>query len=126
LRTYAALESAVLLVHLFWILWILLGWMVTRGRRALARLHIASLLWGIAIELGPWPCPLTLAEQWFEVRSGATPYTQAFLVHYLDKSIYPQLPEAVVTWSGAVICAAILGVHCIRRSRAKLTQREKT
>jgi hypothetical protein len=44
LQTYAALESAVLLVHLFWILWILLGWMVTRGWLALTWLHIASLL----------------------------------------------------------------------------------
>jgi len=122
LDTYAALESAVLLVHLLWILWILLGWMVTRGRPALAWLHIASLVWGIAIELGPWPCPLTLAEQWFKVRSGRTPYTQGFLVHYLDKLIYPQLPEAVVAWSGAVICTAILGVHWIRLRRGKLNQ----
>ena len=121
MNTYAALESAVLLAHLLWILWILLGWIVTRGRRVLTWLHIASLLWGIAIELGPWPCPLTLAEQWFEVGSGRTPYTQGFLVHYLDKVIYPELPEAVVAWSGAVICTGILGVHWSRLSRAKST-----
>ena len=122
MQTYTVLESAVLLVHLLWILWILLGWMVTRARHALAWLHIASLLWGIAVELGPWPCPLTLAEQWFEARSGRTPYTQGFLVHYLDKLIYPELPEAVVAWSGAIICAAILGVHCIRLVRGKLPE----
>jgi hypothetical protein len=39
-------------------LWILLGWTLTRGRPALAWVQIASFVWGITVELGPWPCPL--------------------------------------------------------------------
>jgi len=31
-NAYATLESAVLLLHLFWIAWILFGWLLTRGR----------------------------------------------------------------------------------------------
>jgi len=120
MRIYAALEAAVLLLHLLWIAWILLGWTLTRGRPMLAWLHIASLVWGIAVELGPWPCPLTLAEQWLEARSGATPYHQGFLVHYLDKLIYPDLPEAVVGWTGAAICAAILAIYYFRVRRRKV------
>ena len=114
---YVALESSVLLLHLCWIVWILLGWMVTHGRPALAWLHVASLVWGIATELGPWPCPLTLAEQWLESRSGSTPYQQGFLVHYLDKLIYPDLPEPVVGLSGAVVCVSILAIHGVRLLR---------
>ena len=76
-------------------------------------------------------CPVALSPHTGRavVRSpvtAQTPYTQGFLVHYLDKLIYPQLTEAVVTWSGAIICAAILGVHYIPLSRTKLTQPEKT
>jgi uncharacterized protein DUF2784 len=122
MRIYAALESAVLVLHLLWIAWIVLGWTVTRGRPTLAWVHVASLAWGIAVELGPWPCPLTLAEQWLEARSGRTPYHQGFLVHYLDNLIYPDLPDAVVGWSGAAVCAAILGVYAFRISRAKFIQ----
>jgi hypothetical protein len=114
---YAALQSAALLLHLCWIAWILLGWMVTRGRPALACLHVASLAWGIATELGPWPCPLTLAEQWLESRSGSTPYQQGFLAHYLDKLIYPDLPEPVVALSGAAVCVIILAIHTVRLLR---------
>jgi hypothetical protein len=114
---YGALESAVLLLHLCWIVWILLGWIVTRGRPALAWLHVASLAWGIATELGPWPYPLTLAEQWFESRSGSTPYQQGFLVHYLDKLIYPDLPELVVALSGAAVCTMILAIYGARLLR---------
>jgi len=119
MRIYAALESAVLLLHLLWIAWILLGWTVTRGHPVLAWTHIASLVWGIAVELGPWPCPLTLAEQWLEIRSGATPSHQGFLVYYLDRLVYPDLPEAVLGWTGAAVCTAILCVYCFRATRGK-------
>jgi hypothetical protein len=108
---YSALEAAVLAFHLLWIVWILLGWLFTRGRPVLTGLHIASLVWGVVAELGPWPCPLTILEQWLEVQSGTPAYHQGFLVHYLDKLIYPDLPEAVVGWVGAGVCALILGVY---------------
>lgn len=111
---YVALDAAVLLLHLCWIVWILLGWAVTRHRPVLAWLHVASVVWGIATELGPWPCPLTLAEQWLEARSGSIPYQEGFLVHYLDKLIYPDLPEPVVALSGAAVCVIILAIHGVR------------
>jgi hypothetical protein len=123
MRIYSALELAVLLLHLLWIAWILLGWMVTRGRPALAWAHIASLVWGIAVELGPWPCPLTTAEQWLAARSGATPSHQGFLVSCLDKLVYPNLPETVVGWTGAAVCTAILAIYGFRASRGEFTRR---
>jgi hypothetical protein len=55
----------------------------------------------VAVELGPWPCPLTTLELWLEARFGAATHQQGFLVHYLDKLLYPDLPEAVVGWAGA-------------------------
>lgn len=108
---YAGLAAAVLALHLLWIVWILLGWAFTRGRPVLTGVHMASLVWGVIAELGPWPCPLTLLEQWLEVRSGLVAYQQGFLVHYLDKLVYPDLPEAVVGWVGAGVCVVILGVY---------------
>jgi len=108
---YAGLAAAVLALHLLWIIWIVLGWVLTRGRRVLTAIHVASLGWGIAVELGPWPCPLTLLEQWLEDRAGAGAYQQGFLVHYLDKLVYPDLPEQVVGWVGATVCLVLLGVY---------------
>jgi hypothetical protein len=108
---YAILQSAVLVLHLLWIVWIVCGWIFTRGRPLVACFHVASLIWGIAVELGPCPCPLTLAEQWLEARSGADSYHQSFLVHYLDRLVYPDLPEAAVAWTGAAVCVLILGIY---------------
>jgi len=114
---YAVLAAVVLTLHLLWILWILAGWVFTRGRPVLTTVHAASLVWGIAVELGPWPCPLTLLEQWLEARSGAAANQQGFLVHYLDKLVYPDLPEAVVGGVGAGVCVVILGVYGWRMAR---------
>ncbi|HLM99087.1 MAG TPA: DUF2784 domain-containing protein [Bryobacteraceae bacterium] len=108
---YAGLAAVVLTLHFLWIIWILAGWVFTRGRPVLTAVHVAALAWGIAVELGPWPCPLTLLEQWLEVRAGSVAYQQGFLVHYLDKLVYPDLPEAVLGWVGAGVCSAILGVY---------------
>jgi hypothetical protein len=64
-----ALAAAVLVLHLAWIIWAILGALWTRGRPWLTAFHVLSLIWGIIVEVGPWPCPLTLAEQWFEAQS---------------------------------------------------------
>jgi hypothetical protein len=42
-------------------------------------------------ELLPWPCPLTDLENWFEGKAGVQPYQGGFLLHYLDKLVYPDI-----------------------------------
>lgn len=102
-------------LHLLWCVWILLGWIVTRGRPLLRALHIVSLVYGIVIELIPWPpCPLTVAEAWFENRAGIEPARGPFLLHLLDAVMYPNLPEWLVVGGAVLICAIILSVYLRR------------
>lgn len=111
MNLYAALDVAVLVLHLLWILWVILGCLVTRNRKLLALFHIVSLIWGIAVEAGPWPCPLTFAEQWFETRAGFAAYRGSFLVHYLQVLIYPNVSEELLAWCGSAVCALNLAVY---------------
>jgi len=106
--------EAVLLLHVLWCVWVLLGWTLTRGRRVLRSLHIASLAYAIVIELAPWPCPLTVAETQLEVRAGIEPAHGPFLVHVLDAIVYPDLPEWLVVAVALVVCVAILSVYLRR------------
>lgn len=103
-----------LVAHLLWILWVLAGWILTSRRPWLRWVHIASLLWAICVEAGPWPCPLTLAEQWLESRAGSTPYQGSFIIHYLEAFIYPDVPQALLTWFGPAVCVLILAIHASR------------
>jgi hypothetical protein len=115
---YRALAVAVLIVHLLWIAWVILGVLVARHRPALRFLHIVSLVYGIFIEVVPWlPCPLTNAEQWFEARGGVEPYHGPFLVHYLDALIYPNVPVMLLIICAVAVCAGNLGVYVYRYRR---------
>jgi hypothetical protein len=114
-----AAAATILVAHLAWILWAIFGALFTRGRPFLTAFHIASLIWGILVEIGPWPCPLTLAEQFFESRAGIQPYQGGFLVHYLDAIVYPNVPESVLVYAGVVVCAFNLLVYAARLMRRR-------
>src|SRR5438477_4114521 len=107
--------EAVLLVHMLWCLWVMLGWTMTRGRRLLRTLHIISLVYALIIELLPWvPCPLTLAEARLENRAGIEPARGPFLMRVLDAIVYPELPAWIVIAVAVLVCVAILGVYLRR------------
>jgi hypothetical protein len=118
------LADIVLFVHLVWLALVIFGALWTRGRPAFTALHILALLWGIVVEVGPWPCPLTLAENYFESQAGLTPYQGGFLLHYLDAIVYPHLPGWIVALAGVAVCALNLGVYG-RRLRQALARGRK-
>jgi len=113
---YSVLATAVLFLHALFILWVILGALLTRSRPILRWLHIASLVWGILTEVLPWPCPLTLLENWLEGRAGIEPYQGGFLLHYLDKLVYPDISANVLTIAGVVVCLSNLAFY-VRQMR---------
>jgi hypothetical protein len=114
---YESLAGVALAVHLFWILWVVLGCLVTLSRPLLRWVHILSLFYGILIEVLPWPCPLTIAEQWFQSRAGITPYHESFLIHYLQALVYPNVSQKFLMWCGIGVCLFNLGVYGVRFRR---------
>lgn len=111
---FRMLAAATLVLHLAWLVWVLGGWVVTRGRPVLRWLHIASLAYGALISVFGWTCPLTYAEIYFQQRAGIASYAEGFIEHYLEAVIYPDVPQTLLAWSGAVVCAGILGVYVAR------------
>jgi len=108
---YSALATAVLLLHALFIVWVIFGVLLTRSRPVLRWLHITSLVWGIFIEVLSWPCPLTLLENCFEGKAGIQPYQGGFLLHYLDKLVYPDISATVLTVAGVLVCAPNLALY---------------
>ncbi len=108
---YPALAISVLFLHALFILWVVFGALLTRSRPILRWLHIASLVWGILTELLPWPCPLTVLENWLEGKAGVQPYQGGFLLHYLDKLVYPDISATVLTVAGVIICVLNLAFY---------------
>jgi hypothetical protein len=114
IRMYGAAAAVALVSHVLWIVWVIFGAVCTRNRPLLAGFHMASVLWGIVTELGPWPCPLTLAEQLFEMGAGSDPYLGGFIIHYLDAIVYPDIPAELLMALGLVVCALNLAIYARR------------
>jgi Protein of Unknown function (DUF2784) len=122
LNIYSELAVSVLFLHALFIVWVIFGAVVTRSHPILRWLHIASLIWGILTELLPWPCPLTVLENWLEARAGIEPYQGGFLLHYLDRLVYPDISATVLTVAGVLVCALNLGWYA-RHSWSALVSR---
>lgn len=112
--TYAALADAALATHLIYIGWVILGALFTRGRPRLAIVHIATIIWGIITETTAAPCPLTLAENWCEAHAGISPYHGPFVLHYLDATVYPNVPATLLVSVAVLVCAFNLFIYARR------------
>ena len=118
---YAALATAVLFLHALFILWVVAGSLVTKGRQVLSWLHIGSLLWGVFAEVLPGSCPLTNLENWVETQAGVQPYQGGFLLHYLDALVYPNVSGTLLTVVGVGVCILNLAVYVRRFWRSRKT-----
>lgn len=105
------LAIAVVAIHAIWLLFVIFGAIWTRGRPFWSALHVAALVWGVIVEVGPWSCPLTVAESYFEASAGAVAYASASLLHFFDNLVYPDLPGWVLTCAGVAVCAFNLGIY---------------
>jgi len=111
INLYSALASVVLGLHVLFILWVVFGALIARSRPVLRWVHIASLVWGILVELPLLPCPLTLLENWLESQAGVQPYQGGFILRNLDRLVYPNISPIVLTVVGVAVCVFNLALY---------------
>jgi hypothetical protein len=87
---YRLLADAVLVLHLAFIAFVLLGGVLVRWWRAAAIVHLPCAAYGAAIELWGWICPLTPLENRLRALGGEQGYAGGFIEHYLLPIVYPQ------------------------------------
>ncbi len=115
---YRAMAVSVLSLHVVYIAWVIFGAFFTRGRPRLAALHVATLLYGMIIEIFGFWCPLTALEEWLEVRANVPAYRGPFLPHYLDVVVYPDMPSNLLIAGAVAVCILNLGIYA-RRLRVR-------
>jgi len=86
---YRIAADAVLMLHLAFILYVVLGgWLVLRYPK-FAWFHIPAAVWGAFIEFSGRVCPLTPLENQLRVASGSAGYCGGFIERYLIPVVYP-------------------------------------
>jgi hypothetical protein len=109
----------VLLLHLAFILFAVLGAAIAAWWRWAPLVHVPVAAWAIFVELTGHSCPLTQLENSLRIRAGQSGYTGSFIEHYFLEIIYPAglTREIQVVLAGMVIAinAAIYGWLLVRK-----------
>jgi len=86
---YRALADLVLVVHLAFVVFVVLGGLLVLRWPWVAYLHIPAAIWGILIEYSGWICPLTPLENLLRQSGGQAGYSGGFINHYVQPVLYP-------------------------------------
>jgi nitrate reductase gamma subunit len=118
---YRALADLVLVVHLAFVLFVVLGGLLVHRWQWVALLHIPAAVWGVLIEYSGWICPLTPLENSLRVSGGEAGYSGGFIQHYIQPVLYPagltRGTQIVLGTLALVVNLTAYGVVIARRKR---------
>ena len=119
---YRLAADAVLVFHGLFVLFVVLGGLLSLWRPRLAWLHIAAALWGATVMLSGMICPLTPLENSLRLAGGQAGYSGGFIEHYITAVIYPEgLTRPIQVTLGALVVlinAVIYAYIASRRLRS--------
>lgn len=118
---YRALADLVLVAHVAFIVFVALGGVLVRWRRWIALAHLPCVVYGAAVELLGWICPLTSLENRLRVLGGERGYPGGFIEHALVPLVYPHaLTPRIQVALGILVAAGNVAVYAwaLRRPRA--------
>jgi len=117
---YRLLADAVLLFHLAFILFVVLGAFLVWRFPRLIWLHLPAVAWAALIEIIGFVCPLTPLENHLRRLSGETGYQGGFIEHYLLPIIYPHgLTHGVQIGLGIAVIAINVVAYALLRRRMR-------
>lgn len=123
---YTTLADAVLVLHLVFVLFVILGGLLVLRWRRLAWLHLPAAGWGALVEFTGWICPLTPMENALRRAAGVAGYEATFVERYLVPLVYPgDLTREMQVVLGLLVVAVNLGVYGFvwRRALRRRTRR---
>jgi hypothetical protein len=87
---YNLFADAIVLAHFLFIAFVICGGLLIIRWPRIAFVHLPAALWGAAVEIFGWICPLTPLENHFRNLTGNNQYSGDFILRYLVPIIYPE------------------------------------
>ena len=121
---YRVGADLLVIAHLLFIVFALVGGVAVLRWRWLALVHLPVVVWATIVELMGWVCPLTPLEIALRVAAGEAGYRGGFVEHYIVAIVYPAGLTREIQWLLAALVvlvnAAIYGWLMIRSRRTAL------
>ena len=109
----ALLADLVLVVHLAFVIFVVLGACLVVRWPKLVWIHLPAVLWGVFTEFAGVVCPLTPLENALRQRGGQGGFAGGFIDHYVTALLYPQgLTRGMQVALGAFALAVNLLLYC--------------
>lgn len=101
---YKTLADLVLLAHLAFVVFVVIGGAAVLRWPRLAWVHLPAVIWAVWIEYAGWICPLTPLENALRQAGGEAAYAGGFIDYYVVPVLYPAgLSRAVQVVLGSVV-----------------------
>ena len=114
--SYKILADAIVVIHFLWIIFMIVGFVLTaaafRRRKLfdlfwLRTIHLAGIVFVAALGILGKSCPLTVWESAMRERHDPNAaYAGSFIVHWIEQVVYPNVSPLAVTLP--VITAAVV------------------
>ncbi|MBE3123573.1 MAG: DUF2784 domain-containing protein [Planctomycetes bacterium] len=101
---YQSLADVVLLAHLGFVAFMVIGGAAVLRWPRLAWVHLPAVIWAVLIEYAGWICPLTPLENALRQAGGEAAYAGGFIDHWVALVLYP----AGLTRGVQVVLASLL------------------
>jgi len=121
---YKIIADIIVVLHFLWILFMLLGFILTIWGFfwksffdwwLFRTLHICGILYVAVLAILREYCPITILENTFRVRySPLSTYPGSFIVHYIQKLVYPDVNPLILITSTVFIAVFTLVIFILR------------
>ena len=120
---YRLSADLVLIVHLAFILFVMLGGLLALRRPRLMWLHLPAVAWGALSEFLGVICPLTPLETALREIGGGSGYEGDFIEHYITALIYPagltRGVQLALGFGALLLNMAVYGYWLLRKRRSR-------
>lgn len=112
---YRLLADVVIVVHVVFVLFVVCGGFLVMHWPRLAWVHGPCVLWGAAVEIGGWICPLTHLENHWRQMGRGLGYSGGFVDHILLPLIYPDywFEGGFPSWGFTMIGVCVLVMNML-------------
>ncbi|MGH8808569.1 MAG: DUF2784 domain-containing protein [Noviherbaspirillum sp.] len=104
---YRFLADAVLLLHLAFVAFVLLGGLLVLRWPKLLWLHLPAFAWGVLVQSADWVCPLTPLENHLRLLGGQAVYAGGFIERIVSPLLYPEQLTPGLRYSLALALVAV-------------------
>ena len=126
---YQTAADIVVIVHLLFVLFAVLGGLLVYRWRYLLWVHLPAVFWAAWVVITGGICPLTPLENQLRRQGGIAGYQGGFIEHYVETLLYPpgltRTTQMVLGVAVLVINVGLYGLLLLRARRAARSREQQ-